>query len=345
VNSGIQTLAATAPGPRESAASGVGSTMRLDEPASAPATSARTRWLVGSVGLLAVACVVGAGLKMATRTEEAWPRGTLPIGSLPERVGDPVASAPPMVIESPWGRMMRIEGGPFTMGALDGDPDERPPHEETVASFELDETEVTVASYARCVKEGACREAGHEKSCNGHVAGRDQHPINCVDWTQAAAFCQHAGKRLPSEKEWEYTARGGKAKFPYPWGSGEPTTQLCWNRSDTPTNGGTCAVGSFPSGRSRQGVLDLAGNVWEWTASPHTKDYTREAGYPSTDCSPVTDPDAGSAPGDGCSGRARVARGGGWGDTEASDLRSANRSRLAPEDRSPRLGFRCARTP
>jgi formylglycine-generating enzyme required for sulfatase activity len=312
---------------------GVGSTVRL-EPSDPPARpEPRRHRVVVAVGLLAVLCVAGAAIKMALRPAEEWPRGALPIGSLPERVGDQAASAPPASVESPWGRMLRIEGGSFSMGSLDGDPDERPPHAVTVATFELDETEVTVAAYEACVAAGACTRAGQEKGCNSRVAGHERHPINCVDVTQAAAFCQNAKKRLPTEEEWEFAARGGSEQRPYAWGSGEPTTQACWNRPDSST-GGTCVVGAFPSGRSRHGLLDLGGNVWEWTASLYTKQYTRDSGYPAPVC----------PPGDACGDRDRVARGGGWSDG-ADDLRGANRSRVAPAYRSPLVGLRCAHTP
>lgn len=107
---------------------------------------------------------------------------------------------------------------------------------------------------------------GPSRKCDGQKP-RLNHPINYVTHAQAAAYCAAQGKRLPTEAEWEYAARGTDGRI-YPWGSQSPTSQLCW--SGIKPRHTTCAVGSYPLGASPFGVLDMAGNVAEWTSSPET---------------------------------------------------------------------------
>jgi sulfatase modifying factor 1 len=179
----------------------------------------------------------------------------------------------------------------------------------------LDLTEVTVDAYAKCVSAGRCSAEGLNRDflgdgtfCNWGKGGKGNHPINCVDWNQATAYCQWAGKRLPTEPEWEWAARGQARGTEYPWGDDAPGSQACWNRLGQ----GTCAVGGFPSGDAPGGIHDLAGNVWEWTST-------------AVDSS------------------ARVLRGGGWIDGDPSVLRAAHRGWFVPSSRDSELGFRCAR--
>jgi len=185
-----------------------------------------------------------------------------------------------------------------------------------VGAFRMDRTEVTVHAYRECARAGVCSPAGSGPYCNAGVAGRDNHPINCVDWTQATNYCTWAGARLPTEEEWEYAARG-EGSSTYPWGDTPPGAELC--RTGKGSQSGTCPVGSFPASNSRFGVSDMAGNVWEWTASAYGKDYASPR-----------------------SSTFRVDRGGDFSGT-ATTLRSATRSGTAPPTRLGWLGFRCAR--
>jgi formylglycine-generating enzyme required for sulfatase activity len=208
------------------------------------------------------------------------------------------------------------------MGSDDGDPAEQPVHEVSLAGYCMDVTEVTVAAYTECATRGACQPApdvdwnGNTRWCNGDRSDRQLHPVNCVDWSQADTYCRSVGKRLPTEEEWEHAARGDDGRK-YPWGDAAPSNQLCWTG-----NGGaqsTCKVGSFPRGRSPYGLLDMAGNVLEWTSSGYSIDYT----------GPRDDAD-------------KVDRGGFWGhDPQA--VRAAHRGHDPVANRTGAVGFRCAR--
>jgi formylglycine-generating enzyme required for sulfatase activity len=209
-----------------------------------------------------------------------------------------------------------------------------------VAPFLLDRTEVTVSEYAACVRAGRCTPAattvrweglsGAERgrwsaACNGERADRGDHPVNCVDWHQAAAFCAFAGKRLPTEAEREWAARGGAAGTAYPWGDLAPADRACWSGPGHDGGGaptGTCPVGSHAAGAAPSGVQDLAGNVWEWTSTADVvaADSRGRGGTP-----------------------VRIARGGGWADTEPSRLTAGARAKDASVERAADLGFRCAR--
>ena len=216
-----------------------------------------------------------------------------------------------------------IVGGRFRMGSDEGGADERPVHEVSVPTFALDRTEVTVEAYEACVKAGACTVAGAARpttSCNAGQRDRKRHPINCVDWNQASAYCASAGKRLPTEEEWEYASRGADGRT-FPWGNAPPSAQVCWNGEGRAERTTTCEVGAFPSGASPFGVLDMAGNVWEWTSSAYSEQY----GNP-----PIDD--------------RHVYRGGSFYFDVPSGLRASARSAGAPSVKSYVLGFRCARS-
>ena len=148
--------------------------------------------------------------------------------------------------------------------------DEKPGGLRSVEAFVIDRTEVTTADYRACVAAGACSETDRGEGCNVGLAGREHHPANCVDWTQARAYCAWRGGRLPTEWEWERAARGPNGRI-HPWGD-EPAdcrravidegSGFACGQGDT-----TAPVGSKPDGATPEGVLDLIGNVCEWTDS------------------------------------------------------------------------------
>ena len=234
------------------------------------------------------------------------------------------------------GVWVSISGGTFQMGSTEGSSDEEPVHPVTVPSFQMWRTEVTVAQYGQCVDAGACDEPyeGSEPYENWGVAGREDHPVNNVDWDQAVAFCDWAGGRLPSESEWEYAARSGGQDITYPWGNEEATCDYAVMYDEATEEigcgeGHTWAVCGIPAGNTDQGLCDMSGNVWEWVQDWYHGDYTGA-------------PDDGSAWEDP-SGSARVIRGGGF-HAYAYALRAAARYGNHPGVDHDNLGFRCARS-
>jgi formylglycine-generating enzyme required for sulfatase activity len=228
-------------------------------------------------------------------------------------IDDVGLEGPPMVV---------IEGGDFTMGCgstLSCDVDEQT-HLVTISTFHIDKTEVTEDDYRRCVGAGVCL----PPSCNFDPVTRPDHPVVCVRWIDAFTYCERLGKRLPSEAEWEKAARWVDGR-PYPWGTIEPT---CLQANYIGCAGETEAVGMHPQGESPYGVLDMAGNVWEWVGDWY------DAAYYAT--SPPVDPTGPDAP-----TGSRVVRGGAFA-SGAAEIRVPNRDTRPPEDAAPNRGFRCA---
>ena len=141
-----------------------------------------------------------------------------------------------------------------------------------LGKFAISKTEVTVAQYRACVEAGSCTKPHTDAHCNWTEPGRDNHPINCVEWSQAAAFAEWAGGRVPTKKEWVHASTSGGEEWDYPWGDAEATcARVVMHDGQNGPDGGGCGevrtwpVCSKPAGHSAQGVCDLAGNVWEWT--------------------------------------------------------------------------------
>ncbi|HVG31533.1 MAG TPA: SUMF1/EgtB/PvdO family nonheme iron enzyme [Pyrinomonadaceae bacterium] len=169
--------------------------------------------------------------------------------------------------KSPKSEMIAIPGGTFQMGRDDGPQQESPAHTVTVGSFFMDNTEVTNTEYAEFVGETGYRPPGHW-AAGKVVSGQEHWPVNNVSLEDARAFAVWRSKRdnvtyrLPTEEEWEYAARNGGQNTLYPWGNSWASDSAVV-KLVTPQ-----AVGSFPNGKNRWGVVDLIGNVWEWTSSP-----------------------------------------------------------------------------
>lgn len=235
---------------------------------------------------------------------------------------------PPAVIAPPSrGKMVSIPAGKFWMGCNETidkncDDDEKPGHEVFLDAYSIDQYEVTVAEYRQCVEAKECAPLNNiSSSCNWGKGDRDHHPANCVDWAQAQAYCQWAGKRLPTEAEWEKAARGDKDQRIYPWGS-----EWDANKANAGSSG-TVPVGSYAAGVSPYKVHDMAGNVWEWV-----QDWYEQAYYKRGMTQNPKGPDTGTD---------RIVRGGSWGDV-ARDLRVSGRYGNDPGVRVDGFGFRCA---
>ena len=277
--------------------------------------------------LVFTGCAPSAGAPTRTTPSETAPtRAALPTTAL---------NTPP----APEG-MVFIPAGEFQMGC---DParnsgyscpaDELPIHTLTLKAFFIDRYEVTNAGYNDCVLAGGCRPPSvlssetREHCYDISVFG--DFPVINVSWKDADAYCRWAGKRLPTEAEWEKAARGGQ-NAAFPWGNDEPSCILA-NAFD-PLSGHLCTgdttkVGTHPDGASAFGVEDMAGNVWEWVSDWYSETYYAE--------SPAIDP--GGPQGD----TVKALRGGSWGSRPPS-LRASGRSFELSFYNSSDIGFRCA---
>jgi formylglycine-generating enzyme required for sulfatase activity len=183
----------------------------------------------------------------------------------------------------------------------------------------MDQDEVTAAEFAACVAGGGCTSPSTGGSCNYAVSGREDHPVNCVDWFQAEAYCAWNSQRLPTEWEWEWAARGRDEGRTYPWGTASPscTYAVKYEGGGGCGQGRTWDVGSkTPAGDSRDGLRDMGGNVWEWT----------DSWFDSNQVS-------------------QVLRGGGWYADNSVYVRADGRFSYDPPRRDDNGGFRCAKTP
>jgi formylglycine-generating enzyme required for sulfatase activity len=223
--------------------------------------------------------------------------------------------------------MVLVPAGEFMMGSRDGvQDDERPVHSEYLDAYYIDEYEVTTARYAKFFKETNRRQP--EYWSENVVSAHASKPVVGVDWNDAAAYCAWAGKRLPTEAEWEKAARGNDQR-PYPWGKAEPSPALANydHCCDFKEYGALTDVGSFEQGKSPYGAYDMAGNVWEWVADWYDRNYYEN--------SPVRNPTGPS------SGQVRVLRGGSWIYSPVG-VRSADRFWFTPTTQLVEIGFRCA---
>ncbi len=286
-------------------------------------------------------------------------------------VAAPTAGARASVIAQGGAPMLLIPAGEFMMGSPEGEADEQPVHRVSLEAFYLDRDEVTNKLFQRFVletgyettaeREGkawAYVQEGNKwrevKGANWRkpegdgtelVPDRDEHPVVSVSWYDADAYCRWAGKRLPTEAEFEYAMRAG-TQTAYWWGDWSPDSRRVANIADEthkrtspgrqwPIMNGyddgyarTSPVGSFEP--NPWGLHDMVGNVLEWTADWYGRDYYER--------SPRRNP-AGPLTGD-----ARVLRGSS-GYSEPQNARSATRASATPTRRSDNIGFRCAKTP
>jgi formylglycine-generating enzyme required for sulfatase activity len=213
----------------------------------------------------------------------------------------------------------RIPAGSFQMGCVPADmrcdADERPRHMVTLTRpFELMATEVTKTMFAALAM----------LDDQPPWSTLPEHPVAIVDWSEAVEFCKAVGGRLPTEAEWEYAARGGRADSIYPWGDDGPDDREKSPRGAAFEGDSARAVGTF--GPNGFGLFDMAGNVWEWVADAY-------AAYPAE---AIRDPQRAET------SQFRVVRGGAYGDDQGN-LRLSNRTPNRARNINVNVGFRCAR--
>ncbi|MCA9654715.1 MAG: SUMF1/EgtB/PvdO family nonheme iron enzyme [Myxococcales bacterium] len=339
--------------------------------------------LVLSLGLLA--CDKGEGTKDEPESAEAAKPDAeatktpadakTPDAKTPTDAKTPDAKTEPAKTEPagpcPEGAAL-VEGGKFFMGSDSEDPilaRARPAHQVEVDPVCMDVHEITVAEYKTCVGAGDCQPAFreswwpqgktdeqtwmhdktvHSPMCNDGHTDRLNHPVNCVTWAQAQAYCEHKGGRLPTEAEWEYAARGSDGRV-YPWGDEVPDPERAnacdlscqkWrNDNELPDYGvmfdaddgyaGTAPVGSYPKGRTQAGLEDMVGNVFEWTSDryyEYGKEFQKNPHGPQE-------------------GDARVIRGGAFNSFKSTFADPAFRHSMDETAYTHGIGFRCAYEP
>ena len=289
------------------------------------------------------------------RTQELAEQGTPPKSqtpfkhSLPKRLRDttepppegtpPSSEEPARITGNDGAEMALIPAGEFQMGSNNGADDEIPVHPVYVDAFYMDVYEVTNMQFKAFVdanpqwQKDQIPSKYHSGlylkrwSGNDYPNGKGNHPVTYVSWHAAMAYAEWAGKRLPTEAEWEKAARGGLQGQTYPWGNTIDASQANYNKN----LGGTTSVGSY--GANGYGLYDMAGNMWEWCVDVYQADFY--------EVSPPRNPVAGGLTNQ--TNTSRVLRGGSWYDV-AQVLRVADRYGSTPPYACGNLfGFRCAR--
>lgn len=220
--------------------------------------------------------------------------------------------------------MVLIPEGYFIMGRNNGDKDEAPPHKIYLDGFYIDKTEVTNYEYKECVKSNICSPT---EWLDDKELGNDKLPVVGVNWFDATTFCNWKGKELPTEAQWEKAARGEDERI-YPWGNEPPT---CYKAIFLGCNRLLPAIiGERIQGGSPYGVLDMAGNVWEWVKDWYAPDYYSN--------SPELNPEGPT------NGMDKVLRGGSWR-FGPKYITTTNRHHDSPYNRVITYGFRCVYIP
>jgi formylglycine-generating enzyme required for sulfatase activity len=240
---------------------------------------------------------------------------------------------------SPDSEMVSVPAGTFEMGCDPQTDDicyyvaEEYQHTVSVDAFMIDKYEVTTRRYTACVKAGVCSEPTVGGLMHYGVPGTDRFPVNGVNWHQASKFCAWEGKRLPTSAEWEFAARGTDGRT-YPWGYETPNCERAvMDRANAGFlgcgTGNTLDVGSKPKGASPYGVMDMAGNVWEWVSDWYDPQYYY--------ASPTNNPEGPRR------GELKITRGGDFMARQPYELRSSGMFPYYPTNPSPAIGFRCAK--
>lgn len=220
-----------------------------------------------------------------------------------------------------------VPAGSFTMGSDLGQSDETPVHQVVLSAFWMDKTEVTNSMYAQCVRDQVCAKplitASMTRATYYVNTEFADFPVIGITYPAAKTYCEWAGRRLPTEAEWEKAARGSEGNN-YPWGNDNPS---CSAANFQGCKGDTDKTGNHPNGASIYGALDMAGNVFEWVSDLYQQTY-----YETSPLVNPVGPEEGSF---------QIARGGAW-DSNTNILRASNRTMMSANTNSNNVGFRCA---
>lgn len=323
-----------------------------------------TKWYIqksaiaafGVFGLIVVGIMLSPLLEKMFGSPSPTPTQAIPLISSP--MPSPVPDEPPTreptvsptlpsstpdvtVLGKDGMHLILIPAGEFQMGSTGNAADERPIHAVYLDAFLFDRTEVTNAMYAACVKNGRCDEPRSNTSIKQNAQNSsfyygnldfDSFPVIHVSWNDAKVYCEWAGRRLPTEAEWEKAASWDdrqKENRLYPWGDKiDCSYSNHYGNGDKLCVGDTTPVGNYPNGASFYGVLDMAGNVWEWVADRYDPEY-----YGKSDLQNPIGPRSGDY---------IVIRGGSFLTGRAVGIRSSDREFLTPDSTSHNVGFRCA---
>jgi eukaryotic-like serine/threonine-protein kinase len=331
----------------------------------APTPGSKTGLVVG--GVLGAAALAAAGFFLLGNKHEAGAENKAPasisaVAPAAAVAAPSAATAAAAPVNCP-DEMVQIPAGQFFMGSdsKEAAANEKPSHNVSVDSECMDLYEVSAKKYKACSDIGKCKRAPTEVEwpkiteterktysplCTAGDSEKADHPINCVSWEMADAYCKAYDKRLPTEAEWEFATRGPDGRV-YPWGDDPPTAQhlnacdaecVAWGKEhhvemtalDKGNDGyaTTAPVGKFPAGRSRFGPYDVVGNVWEWVSDWY-------GNY---------EPEAAKNPTGPASGERKVIRGGAFNGGVEAWLHPSFRYAQAPKAQSHGIGFRCVKS-
>ncbi len=235
------------------------------KPAAVPAAKSKTPLLIGAgavvIGLIGLAAWLFVSSGSQTETASTATTAASPVASVEP---SPSATSAYPEVAAPEG-MVYVLGGTLRVGRDDGEESEQPAHVVTIKPFFIDRTEVTNEQYQKFITEMGYAAPPSWKD-NRFPDGADALPVTDVTWEDAVAYATWAGKRLPTEEEWEFAARGSDDRRLYPWGE-EWIADAANVKAGANDQRQLAPAGQFPKGASPFGALDLSGNVWEWTAS------------------------------------------------------------------------------